>query len=79
MNGSRGFAVELLIDDAFDQGLEGRLRACDSQGEGAGAFDELTEFGIALSEFAARESGIVARRTWTAKWTRHVVTVSQAG
>ena len=40
VDGGGGFAVELLIDDALDEGLEGRLRAGEAEGEGAGALDE---------------------------------------
>jgi len=46
VDGGGGFAVKLLIDDAFDESLERRLRAGDAEFEGAGALDEFAEFGI---------------------------------
>jgi hypothetical protein len=46
MDGGGGFAVELLVDDRFDEGFKGRLGAGDAHGEGAGTLDELAEFGI---------------------------------
>ena len=46
MDGGGGFAVELLVDDGFDEGFEGGLGAGYAHGEGAGAYDELAEFGI---------------------------------
>ena len=52
VDGGGGFAVELLIDDGFDEGFEGGLGAGDAHGEGAGALDELAEFGIGGGEFA---------------------------
>jgi hypothetical protein len=52
VDGGGGFAVELLVDDGFKQRLEGRLRAGDAQGEGAGALDEAAEFGIGGGELA---------------------------
>ena len=52
VDGGGGFAVELLIDDGLDERFEGRLGAGDAQGEGAGAFDELAEFGIGGGELA---------------------------
>ena len=41
-----GFAVELLIDDAFDEGFKGRLGAGYAHCERASALDESAEFGI---------------------------------
>ena len=43
---SGGFAVELLVDDAFDQGFERRLSTRYAHGERTCALDELTQFGI---------------------------------
>ena len=47
------------------------------QGEGAGALDELAEFRVGGGEFAAGESGVVARRARVVARMRHVLTVSQ--
>ena len=41
VDGGGCFAVQLLIDDAFDESFEGRLSAGNAELEGAGAFDEL--------------------------------------
>ncbi len=46
MDGGGGFAVELLIDDGFNEGFEGGLGTGNAHGERAGAFDEFAEFGI---------------------------------
>jgi hypothetical protein len=72
VDGGGGFAVELLIDDALDEGLKRRLRAGDAHGEGASAFDETPKFGISSSEFTTGESGVVARRTWAVARARHM-------
>jgi len=42
MNGGGGLAVDLLVDDAFDEGLKWRLGAGDSHRERASAFDEFS-------------------------------------
>jgi hypothetical protein len=52
--------MELLVDDGFEERLEGRVLALEFELEGAGAFDELAEFGIGCSEFAAGFGGGVA-------------------
>jgi hypothetical protein len=77
VDGGGGFAVELLIDDGFDESFKRGLRAADAHGELAGAFDEFAEFGVCGGEFAAGESVVVARRTWAVEGTRHVLTVPQ--
>src|ERR1700722_2935773 len=77
MDGGSGFAVQLLIDDAFDEGFEGRLGAGNAELEGAGAFDEFAEFGIAGCELAAGESAVIARRARIVTVMRHILTVSQ--
>jgi hypothetical protein len=78
MDGRRGFAMQLLVDDALDQRLKGGLRAGQAQGKRACAFDEAAQFGICGGEFFAGERGVVTRRTRTVEWTRHTFTVSQA-
>jgi hypothetical protein len=77
MDGGGGFAVELLIDDGFDEGFEGRLGAGDAHGEGAGSLDELAEFGIGERKIRNGFRSIIAGRTWTAERARHLLTVSQ--
>src|SRR6266851_474324 len=77
MDGGGGFAVELLVDDGLDESLEGRLRAGDAHGEGAGALDELAEFGVGGGELLACESEVVARRARARERTRHEMTVTQ--
>ena len=47
-DGGGSFAVELLIDDGLEQGLEGGVLALEFEGEGADAVDELAEFGVCL-------------------------------
>jgi hypothetical protein len=47
-DGGCGFAVELLIDDGLEQGLEGGVLALEFEGKGADAVDELAEFGVCL-------------------------------
>ena len=79
MDGGGGFAVKLLIDDALDEGFEGRLCACDAQSEWPCTFDEFTELGIVRCEFATGESAVVAWRAWIVAMMRHLLTVSQGG
>ena len=45
----------------FDQRFEGRLRAGDAHGEGAGAGDELAEFGVGGGEVREGCDGVVGR------------------
>jgi hypothetical protein len=78
MDGGGGFAVELLVDDGFDEGFEGGLGAGYAQGEGAGALDELAEFGVGGGEIRNGFRGIIAGWAWTVERTRHVLTVPQA-
>ena len=52
VDGGGGLAVELLVDDALDQGFEGGLGAGELHGEGAGALDEFAEFGVGGGEIA---------------------------
>ena len=62
MDGGGGFAVELLVNDALDEGLEGGLSAGEAEGEGTAALDEAGEFGIGGGELGYREGGVVTRR-----------------
>ena len=73
MDGGGGFAVELLVDDGFKQRLEGRLRAGDAQGEGAGALDEAAEFGIGSGEVREGGGGVVAGRARIVLGAGHVL------
>ena len=75
MDGRGGFSMELLVDDALDQGLERGLCAGDPEGEGTGALDEPAELRIGGGEFAEGESGVVARGAWARERTRHEKTV----
>jgi hypothetical protein len=69
--------VELLIDDALDEGFEWGLGGSDSEMEWACTLDELAEFRVAGCEFAAGASTVVARRAWVVAVMRHLLTVSQ--
>ena len=66
MDGRGGFAVELLIDDALDEGFKWGLRAGEAQRKWSGAGDQLSQFGIGGGEFSAGELVVVAG------WTRAV-------
>ena len=46
VDGGGGLAVQLLVDDRFEQRLEGRGSRIEAQREGAGAIDELGELGV---------------------------------
>ncbi len=78
MDGGGGFAVELLVDDGFDEGFEGGLGAGYAHGEGAGALDELAESGVGGGENRNGFGGIITGWAWTVERTRHVLTVPQA-
>ena len=58
-DGGGGSSVELLINDGFEERLEGRVLALEFEGEGAGVLDEVAKFGIGCGEGLAGESGIV--------------------
>ena len=47
MDGSGGLAVQLLVEDGFEQRLERRRQRVEPEGEGPGAIDEDAEFGVA--------------------------------
>ena len=46
VNGGRGFAVQLLVEDGLEEGLEGRGSWVETKGERACAVNECGEFGI---------------------------------
>ena len=73
MNGGGRFAVELLVDDALDEGFEGGLGAGELKGEGAGALDEASEFGIGGGELAEGGGVVVAGGAGTVDGARHVL------
>ena len=50
VDGGRRFAVELLVDDGLCEGFEGGLLGAETDGEGAGFFDEAGEFGVGGGE-----------------------------
>ena len=79
MDGRRGLAVQLLIDDALNQRLKRRLRAGQAQREWPGASDQAGKFGIGGGEFAAGEGKVVAGRVRAWARTGHPSTVSQPG
>jgi hypothetical protein len=59
VDGGCGLAVELLVDDGFEEGLEGGLGSGDAHGEGAGAGDELGEFGVGCGQVLQGRIGVV--------------------
>lgn len=59
-NGRGRLAVELLINDGFEQRLKGRVLAFELQGEGSGALDEVAEFRVGGGEVAAGLLSVVA-------------------
>ncbi len=71
MDGGGGFAVELLIDDGLEQGLEGRLAAGELHGEWAGALDEFAELRICGGEVGDGLCGVVAWGAWRLTKMRH--------
>jgi hypothetical protein len=71
VDGGGGFAVELLVDDALDEGLEGGLRAGDAEVEGAGSFEESGEFWVGGGEVAEGECSVVTGWAWGVKQTCH--------
>jgi len=46
VDGGRGFAVELLVDDGLGEGLKGALFGGNAHGEWADPGDEFGEFGV---------------------------------
>ena len=75
MDGRGGFSMELLVDDALDEGFERGLRAGDAEGEWTGALNEFAELRIGSGEFVDGERGVVARGAWARERTRHEKTV----
>ena len=58
MDGGRGLAVQLLVEDGLEQRLEGRRRGIEPQREGAGAVDERGQFGVGGLQMRDRLGGI---------------------
>jgi hypothetical protein len=77
VDGGGGFAVELLVDDGFDERFKGRLCACDSHGEGTSAFDEPAELWIGGRKIQTGFRRIIAGRSQRLERARHILTVSQ--
>ena len=75
---SGGFAVELLIDDGFDEGLEGGLGAGEAEGEGARALNEAGEFGVCGGERCDGSVGVVGRTSGASDGAWHGMTVSES-
>ena len=79
VDGGGRLAVELLVDDAFDQCLEGGLGAGDTEGERPGAGDEFAEFRVGGGESLQGERGVVAWRPGRGEGARHVAYGSRSG
>ncbi len=63
VDGGGGLAVELLIDDGFEQGLKGGGGGGELEGEGAGAFDEAAEARVRGGERGDRKISTIGGRT----------------
>ena len=50
VDGGGGLAVELLVDDGFGEGFEGRLVGRETEGDGTGGGDEPGELGVGGGE-----------------------------
>ena len=61
VDGGGSLAVELLVDDGFDERFEGGLSPGDTHGERADAGDELAEFGVGCGEVGKGCGGVVGR------------------
>ena len=77
VNGGRGFAVQLLIEDGFEQRLEGRSGAVEAESEGAHAIDERGEFGVVRAQMRDGLVGVEGK-FWAATVVNHGWSVSQA-
>ena len=64
VDGGRGLAVQLLIDDGLDQRLKGGLCAPYLHGEGAGTDDEFAQLRVSCGELLASEGKVIA---WAAR------------
>ena len=58
MNGSRGFAMKLLIKDGFEQRFKGGRRGIESQGESTDAVNERSQFWVAGLQMGYGFNGI---------------------
>src|ERR1700722_13581628 len=77
MDGSRGFAEKLLVEDRFEQRLEGRSGAIETESEGADAIDERGEFSIARAKMRDGLVGVEGKFR-AAAVVNHGWSVSQA-
>jgi hypothetical protein len=60
-DGGGGAAVELLVDDGFEERFKGGVGGFEAEGEGAGAADEFAELGVRGGEGADGGGRVVAR------------------
>ena len=58
MDGGRGLAVQLLVEDRLQQRFEGRGRRIEPQRECAGAVDQRAQLGVAGPQMRERLGGI---------------------
>ena len=77
VNGGRSLAVQLLVQDRFEQRLEGRRGVVEAEGKRPGAFDQLGELGIAALEMCHCLRGIEGK-FWAATVVNHGWSVPQA-
>ena len=68
-----GFAVQLLVDDGFEQSFKGREGAGQFQRERSCPLDQPAQPGVGLRELPESEGGIVSRGTRTLESSRHVL------
>jgi hypothetical protein len=58
VDGGRGLAVQLLVEDGFEQRLEGRRRGVEAEREGAGASMSAASLGSARLEMRDGLGGV---------------------
>ena len=78
MDGGRGLAVQLLVEDRLQQRLEGRRRGIEPERERAGAVDQRAQFGVGGAQMRQRLGGIKGKFA-AAAVMNHRETVYRAG
>ena len=78
MDGGGGLAVELLIEDGFQQRLERRWRCVEAKSEQADAVNQKAEFGVLRAEMRERFFAVVGQLLAGASGVRHYGSLSQS-
>src|ERR1035441_8132694 len=78
MDGRRRLAIQLLVEDRFEQRLEGRLRPVEAQHENSRPLDQRAQLGVNGAQMRDSRGGVEGK-LWALAVMDHRRTVYRAG